>query len=60
MVVLPRQLAAFYRSDRRFGCFSLAEYPRGGESIELMRESVELQQRANACLEEIKSELKRR
>jgi hypothetical protein len=31
-----------------------------GESIELMRESVELQKRANACLEEIKSELKRR
>jgi ATP-dependent Zn protease len=33
---------------------------RGGESIALMRASVELQKRMDACLEETKFELKRR
>jgi ATP-dependent Zn protease len=33
---------------------------RTNSSMELMRESIELQKQSNACLEEIKAELKRR
>jgi hypothetical protein len=33
---------------------------RSSSAMELMRESLELQKKTNACLEEIKAELKRR
>jgi hypothetical protein len=40
--------------------FARVTRARSNSAIELMRESVELQKQANACLEEIKSELKHR